>query len=104
MNPILNSIAAATAEPIKTMVLGTAHEITIRVVEEFATWKKVGYFAAGVLGGGAVIGGGAYVAGRINENSRMKKYMDKRDEERGLKDHEATYIRHRASVKLPDVL
>jgi len=96
--PTLYHAAGAAIEPLKNLVASTAHDITIRVVGEQTLAQKVGWFILGGVTVGAVGGAAAYGLGRVHENSRMKKYAEQRDKDRGLEGNQRTYVRGRAEI------
>jgi len=86
MNPVTNAIASAAVEPIKTMVLGTAHEVTIKVVGQATLGQKLGYFLLGAVGASLPVGFLFFFKGVADgarmENERLREYSSQGDEER----------------------
>lgn len=86
MNPVTNAIASAAVEPIKTMVLGTAHEVTIKVVGQATLGQKLGYFLIGAVGVAIPVGMLSFIKGYEQgvreENTRLKEFDSRGEEDR----------------------
>lgn len=85
-NPVTSAIVNAGAEPLKTMVLGTAHEVTVRVIGQATLGQKLGYFLIGAVGVALPVGLLSFIKGYEQgvreENTRLKKFDSRGEEDR----------------------